>query len=107
MTGAAKGQGHASWVITTCGFPPCGESEALVLRTLHMIVGTSYRISFLRDASGVGAFIPWLMVGWWGSFLRLYFLFFRGKLYIPRICRLLVLLGIRSLTSRLSATRKA
>ena len=60
---------------------------------------------FCWDTSGVRAFV-WLYVsGWRGSLFRLHSLFIMEELCIPRICRLLVLLGVSALTSRLLTTR--
>ena len=59
MTGAVKGLGHASWAVSTCGFPPPHRaSKALALHTLHSITGTSYRVSFLLRCEWSRSFHP-------------------------------------------------
>ena len=83
----------------------CWASAALALRALHMITGTSYRVSFLwRCESELSFWDTWQARG--GSFPKLSFRFIRGKPCTLGVCGLLVLLGVRSLTSRLSAMRR-
>ena len=108
MAGAVKGPGHSSWAVATCGFllAPCIWGPSLVYIASDSL-GLPIASPFWWGASRVGALILLRMASWRGSFLRLYFLFITGELCIPRIHSLLVLSGVRALTSRLSSTRRA
>ena len=87
-------------------FPPCRAPEALALRALHPIVRTSYRISFLlrREWSQSSHLVKRGRLV--GTIPQAEFLVhYRGALH-ARVHSLLVLPGVRALTSRLSTTRR-
>ena len=87
-------------------FPPCRAPEALALRALHPIARTSYRISFLlrREWSQSSHLVKRGKLV--GTIPQVEFLVhYRGALH-ARVYSLLVLPGVRALTSRLSATRR-
>ena len=107
MMGAIEGPGYASWAIVAHDFSTpgvCGPNLACIASNNWDFLSHNL---FLRDTSGVRAFILWCVIRWQGSFIRPYTVHVREGLCVSGVCCLLVLPGVCLLAPRLPIAGRA